>query len=150
MLRAILSFIRDAGQSKARLLRTISVWTFVPALIFNFIHVIVFYFPLPVAGLLPHACSVGIALYELGGLEWLTKKTENRYSLIGDPTEDEPSAPQNLPVVLLDVVAAALLITCTAFSYLAILADPNRRYYTYDASVAIVGAYAILPYIVNA
>jgi len=139
---------RDAGRNTARLLRTISVCTFIPALAFNIAHGVVYQCALPALGLIPHAFSVALAVHELGWWEWF-RKPEYRIILQDDPEETKPSPLRILIITLLDTVFGLSLTGCIVGAYI-IIVSRSGWYYGGNVGLSILGTYATLPYIMNA
>jgi hypothetical protein len=137
-----------APSKVTRILRIICVCTFIPALGFNLAHGIVFNSILPAMGLLPHAFSVGLAIYELGWLERLFHKHQYRIILQDESESTKPSATRDGIVALMDFLIGSALLGCIVGGY--ILMAGYRWYYWDNASRGIVGTYATLPFIVNA
>ena len=146
------AYINDENRSErstARLLRLISVYTFIPALAFNIAHGVVYFSELPALGLIPHAFSVGLAVYELGWWDSLFRGKEYRIILQDDPEGDKPSSLRTVIVTLLDTLFGLSLTGCTVGAYIMMPVRSNW-YYGSDTGLIILGTYATLPYIVNA
>ncbi len=137
-------------------LRAISVWTFIPAFAFNVAHGAVFHSVLPALGLIPHAFSVGLAVYELRWWEWVTGKPGYRLVLQEDGPEDLEGDKKSLLhasiIAALDAVFGISLTVCIVGAYITICQRTGYDYYHYydAAGLNILGTYATLPYIVNA
>ena len=129
-----------------RLLRIISVLTFIPSLGINIAHGVIFNTVLPALGLLPHAFSVGLALYDLGW--WKKLRGHPQYSIIlEDPEEGKLPLLRLFVVTLSDVILGVSLLVCIVVSYIFIAS--NRYYYGYDPAEAILGTWGTIPYFIN-
>jgi hypothetical protein len=133
-----------------RLLRTIAVWTFIPALGFNIAHASLFHCPLPALGLIPHAFSVLLVSYELGWWDTLFPKSQYQIFMQDDGNEDRPFLLHPLINTLLHAVFGFSLLGCIIGAYIEMDSRAGWYYYSGSSAMTIVGTYATLPYTVNA
>jgi len=123
-----------------RKLRAICILTFLPSLAFNIAHGALYNTALPAVGLVPHFFSVLIAIFEL---RLLQKCQEYQIILDNEP----PRKKQQIRIAFLDILAALSLLTCIILSF--IILD-QTSYYRGGVGRGILGAYGILPFMVNA
>jgi hypothetical protein len=149
MSRSIGDANDDTGRSTARLLRIISLWTFIPALAFNIAHGVRYNCVFPAVGLVPHTFSVALAVHELGWWRQLFGKSQYSILLEGGPERDGSSSLRNVAITVLDTVFGLSLTGCIVGAYIEMSARAGSYYYN-DVGLTIVGTYATLPYILNA
>jgi hypothetical protein len=135
------------GSGTARYLRIISMWTFIPAFVFNIAHGAAFGCTFPALGLIPHACSVVLASYELGWWAWFSDKSKSKYQIVlqDDREEDGPSTLDPSIIAILDAVFGLALTVCIVLGYIEMEIRTS-----WGSAISVVGTYATLPYIVNA
>jgi predicted permease len=134
------------GSNIARCLRIISVWTFIPAFAFNIAHRAAFDCSFPALGLIPHAFSAALAIYELGWWECFSQKSKYRIVLQNDQEEDGPLSLHPSIITILDAVFGFSLLSCIVCAYI----EMEMRARWGNIALTVVGTYATLPYIVNA
>lgn len=137
-------------ENNHRILRIISIWTLVPAFALNIAHGVTFHTVLPAVGLIPHVCSVLLAMYDLGWFKHWYKEHEYRLLLQTDSEEDKPSTFRNFIVLLLDTITGLSLTGCFIGSYFVLHFRGGRYYWKNEIALFVLGTYATLPYIVNA
>jgi hypothetical protein len=151
MSLSVTSEERAGGNDVSRVLRIISVDTIIPALAFNIAHGVVSHQLLPAFGLIPHAISVAVAIYDLG---WWKRFVQENTIVLPDDSDDDNRSRRKLIITLFDLGLALSLLGCVIGGY--ILISGNRcssgyyRYNYYSCGPGhILGTWATMPYIVN-
>jgi hypothetical protein len=107
---------------------------------------------LPAFGLIPHAISVAVAIYDL---EWLKRLIqEPQYSIVlHDDEGDDKKSNRKLIITLFDIGLALSLLGCVIGGYILIsrswYCSGYSYYYFSCVPGQILGTWATVPYIVN-
>jgi hypothetical protein len=124
-------------------LRITCILTFIPAIVLNIVHGVLFQSPFPAVGLIPHLFSVALAIHELGVCKFSYIGLSRHYQIL---LEDEPpkcSIVRTGFIAFLDILIAVGLICFVGITF-------GISGSWMPPAGLIIETFATIPFLVNA